>query len=312
MNRISKANFTPLFLSVISTFSIFAQKQDGDNYRVYFLGGQSNMEGFGYNKDLPQDLAQPFKDVYIFHGNPTEDGNPAGGLGKWENLRPGHGNAFSSDGHTNKPSVRFGLELTFAKRLQELHPGEKIAIIKYARGGSSIDSLAAAEWGCWEPDFKGKGGTNQYDYFLRTVAGAMETKDINADGKPDQFIPAGILWMQGEADGAFNKAIANGYLANLKRLMDLMRAALRKDDLPVVIGKISDSGQADGGKVWKFGAIVQQAQEQYAKTDGHAAIVSSTSQYRYSDPWHYDSAGYLDLGKKFAEAIVQLRNAEKE
>ena len=45
--------------------------------------------------------------------------------------------------------------------------------------------------------------------------------------------PAGILWMQGESDGALTAEIAARYENNLKRLMDLVRAGLRTDDLPV-------------------------------------------------------------------------------
>jgi hypothetical protein len=51
---------------------------------------------------------------------------------------------------------------------------------------------------------------------------------------------------------------------------------------------------------------VQYAQEKYAKTDRNAAIVRSTKFYKYSDPWHYDSYGYIDLGEKFAETIFDL------
>lgn len=46
--------------------------------------------------------------------------------------------------------------------------------------------------------------------------------------------------------------------------MDLFRAAFRVDDLPAVIGRISDSGQVEGGaegeKVWTHGEIVRKAQ----------------------------------------------------
>ncbi len=70
--------------------------------------------------------------------------------------------------------------------------------------------------------------------------------------------------------------MANRYYANLKRLMDLVRAALRVDDLPVVIGKISDSWNDEDGKVWDYGELVQYAQEKYARTDGNAAIVRNT------------------------------------
>ena len=81
---------------------------------------------------------------------------------------------------------------------------------------------------------------------------------------------------------------------------------MRTDDVPVVIGKISDSGNNDKGKVWDYGELVQHAQEKYAKTDPYASIVRSTKHYKYSDRWHYDSDGYIDLGKEFAKAIYEL------
>ena len=118
---------------------------------------------------------------------------------------------------------------------------------------------------------------------------------------------SGIVWMQGESDAARGgEETARRYEANLKRLMDLMRAALRADDLPVVVGRISDSGR--GGKpMWSNGPIVRAAQAAFCEKDPAATLVTSTDSYRYSDPWHYDSAGYLDLGREFAEALVKLR-----
>ena len=40
-------------------------------------------------------------------------------------------------------------------------------------------------------------------------------------------------------------------------------------------------------------------------------VVTTTDGYGYSDKWHYDSAGYLDLGKQFAAAVARL-NANSE
>ncbi|RYZ93724.1 MAG: hypothetical protein EOO68_21600 [Moraxellaceae bacterium] len=294
----------PLLLLLI-TFAASCQTKQ-DTFRVFFLGGQSNMEGFGFNKDLPPALNSNMKDVFIFDGNRVADGANDGGTGKWEPLRPGHGTGFTTDGKTNTPSDRFGPELTFAARLRELYPNDKIAIIKYARNGSSIDSLAAGDAGCWMPDFNAT--TNQFDFFLQTINNAFSSGDINADGKPDDLVPAGILWMQGEGDASFTLEIANNYDQNLHYLMNMVRAALRVDDLPVVIGKISDSRNNPEKKMWKFGEIVQQAQEKFAKADGHAAIVRSTASYAYSDPYHYDSAGYIDLGKEFANAYQSIIN----
>ncbi len=76
------------------------------------------------------------------------------------------------------------------------------------------------------------------------------------------------------------------------------------------VGRISDSGRDDDGRVWNHGEIVRQAQQAFVDSDPAAAIVTSTDSYGYSDPYHYDSAGYLDFGKKCAEAVHRLSGAQ--
>lgn len=290
-----------IFLFLLLPAIFYTQK-----IRVFILAGQSNMNGFGYNKDLPNDL-KTLKDVYIFQGNSVPDGDLNGGTGKWDVLKPGNGTGFKTDGKNNQLSDRFGPELSFAKRLKELFPNDKIALIKYAREGTSIDSVARGGFGCWDADFHGENGINQYDNFLKTVKNALAETDIDGNGKKDEIIPYGILWMQGEGDASYDEATANRYYGHLKVLMSQMRAALLTDDLPVVIGKISDSGKNEKGKVWPTGELVQYAQEKFVYDDKNAAIVRSTAKYNYgNDPWHYDSAGYIDLGKNFADEVFRL------
>lgn len=273
-------------------------------FRLFFLGGQSNMDGYGRVAELPYSLRGPVQGVYIFHGNPATDTSQVDGRGLWSVLRPGHGDGFGSDGQQNQYSERFGLELTFARQLREWYPNDLIAIIKYSRGGTSIAKEAADSFGSWDPDFSEGNGINQYDHCLAAIRHAMMDADVDQDGKADILIPSGILWMQGESDGAHGEAIALAYEANLKRLMDLLRAALWQDDLPVVIGRISDSGQDDqDGKVWDHGNLIRAAQEAFVEADSRAALVTTTDAYHYSDKWHYDTAGYLDLGRAFAQAI---------
>ncbi|PWA06763.1 sialate O-acetylesterase [Flavobacterium laiguense] len=282
-----------------------------DTIRVFYLGGQSNMQGYGYVKELPDSLNKKNKNVFIYQGNPVGDNDATGGLGKWDMLQPGNGTGFVSDGKTNKLSDKFGIELSFAKKLQELYPNQKLAIIKYARDGSSIDSIGTSYFGCWEPDFKGGKGMNQYDYFQKTVNSAMAVKDINGDGIEDVLIPSGIIWMQGESDADKTEQIANKYYTNLKRLMELMRATFRNNDLPIVIGKISDSGDDDDGKVWGYGELVQYGQEKFATTEPNVTIIRTTSSYKYSDKYHYKSEGYIDLGEEFANAVFLLKKRNK-
>lgn len=300
--------FAVVFFSFVLSTASFAE-----DIPVFYLGGQSNMDGYGRTNQLPEELNSEVKDVFIFHGNTSKDAQPVDGRGIWAKLKPGHGVQFKSDGKNNKLSDRFGVELTFARTLKKAMPDQKIAIIKYSRGGTSIDEDAAGGFGCWEPDFEqGQGetkGVNQYDHFLATVRNATSTTDIDGDGEADRLVPAGIVWMQGESDGAHGKEIADRYEANLKRLMDLIRAAFRTDDLPVVIGRISDSGRDDkDGVVWDHGTQVRAAQAAFVNDDVSAALVTSTDKYGYSDPWHYDSAGYIDLGRQFAEAMLKLHD----
>jgi len=277
----------------------------GTVYKLYYLGGQSNMDGYGAVNELSEELKPPAGGVRIYQSGAEKDNTPIDGAGKWSALLPGHGRDFKYDGVKNVYSDRFGVELTLARRLRELDPTSYVALVEYSRGGTSIHVDAAGDFGCWEPDFNKGNGINQYDHFLATLRRALDVRDIDGDGTEDTLIPAGIVWIQGESD-ANDEAIAQQYEANLKRLMDLIRAALRVDDLPVVVGRISDSGRDTDGKVWDYGPTVRQAQADFCAKDACAALVTSTDKYSYSDTWHYDTAGYIDLGRQFAEALHAL------
>ncbi len=272
------------------------------DFHVYYLGGQSNMDGYGSVKELPEELRGGVPEVWIFHGNMGKDGTPPDGRGLWSRLKAGHGRNFSSNGKTNKYSDRFGAELTFAQRLKEIYPDRNIAIIKYSRGGTSIDAdaPAATRFGCWAPDWDGGEGDgkgiNQYDHFLATMAAARADSDIDDDGQKDRLIPSGIVWMQGESD-AQTKDVADKYEANLTMLMALIRKSLGDQSTRIVIGRITD------WKVWTHGDVVRAAQASFVEEDKNAALVKTTDNYGNSDPWHYDTAGYLDLGKQFADAF---------
>ena len=289
-----------LTLALISSVSAEAAE-----YLLYFLGGQSNMEGYGYVSELPPEWRGTIERVVIFQGIPGEDGKAGGGEGLWAPLKPGHGLGFRSDGKTNTLSNRFGPELSFGKFVAALNPDSNIAIIKYSRGGTSLLE-GASGYGNWEPDSELGDGINQYDHALTTIRNALSHSDIDQDGDVDALVPAGIVWMQGEADAYDNPVAARAYRDNLKRMMDLFRAALRSDDLPVVIGRIIDSGRDEDGLLMDYSPIVQQAQLDYASTDRCAALVDIGDDISWSDDWHYGTADYLRLGKAFANAADRL------
>ena len=295
---------------LISLFLIITacNPDKGSVYELYYLGGQSNMDGFGYVSELPEGMIYSESEIFIFHGNTSADDMPVDGKGIWAPLSTGHGTGFSSDGIINTYSDRFGVEISFGIQMKKLNPDSKIAIIKYSRGGTSIDAEAGNNSGNWDPHYQNGEGINQYDHFMATVKNSLDIDDIDGDGRDDILIPSGIIWMQGESDADVNEEIANRYFENLSELMNLIRDAFGDKKIPVVIGRISDSGNDPSGKVWEFGDIVRKAQHNFSEKDPNAAIVVSTDSYGYSDPWHYDSKGFIDLGYKFAIALDSLIN----
>ena len=292
------------YLVLIASASM-AAAANATEYDLYFLGGQSNMDGYGHNAELPDTLAGTIDGAWIFTGNPVGDDEASGGLGLWAPLQPGHGVTFSSDGDTNTLGSRFGAEISFATRLNAEDGSRPIAIIKYSRGGSSLARDISGDFGDWDPDYP---TDNQYDYALRTIATATAARDIDGDGEDDVLVPRGIVWMQGESDAYNDIESANAYEANLKRLMELLRAALHTDNLPVVIGKITDSGRDDDGLVMDHIAVVQAAQQRFVDEDHRAVYVTAMDDFDYppDDPWHYTSSSYLSMGTAFAEAVIDL------
>lgn len=274
-------------------------------YKLYYLGGQSNMEGFGFNDQLGDEQQFVSDDVMIFAGTPVLDDDPNGGKGLWDALQPGYGTGFRSDGDVLQRWNRFGPELAFGRTMAALPGAAGIALVKYSLGGSGL--AAGVGFGSWDPEYRDGEGINQYDNALKSIRNAMSVDDIDGDGTPDKLVPSGIVWMQGEADAYDSQAAADQYLANLTRMMALLREALGGGELPVVIGKITDSGMSDDGSVMDYIGTVQDAQATFVAEDACAAYVTVTDELTYlGDGWHYDTAGFLRLGTAFAEAMTAL------
>ena len=292
------------YIFLILIFIISCQPiKEVDTWKVYYFGGQSNMDGYGHNSKLPDSLKKAIPNSMIFNGNRNNQGSLEGGIGIWTPVEPGHGYLFETNGISNTLSGLFGPELSFASTM--VNNGEKIAIIKYSFGGTSL--YPGAGYGDWNPDQMRR---NHYDNALSTINNAYEIKDINGDGRLDKLIPHGIIWMQGESDAEYSQESADSYLENLKNLMALLRAALRNENLPVVIGKINDSHMTPDGKPTQpFIEIVHSAQKKFTDMDGCASYVTEIDSYEFSDDaWHYDTDGFIRMGIAFAKAVKKLES----
>ena len=75
-----------------------------DIWKVYYFGGQSNMDGYGFNDQLPDSLKKRIPNSMIFNGKRDNEGSRNGGTGIWSPVEPGHGNMFQTDGISNSLS----------------------------------------------------------------------------------------------------------------------------------------------------------------------------------------------------------------
>jgi hypothetical protein len=281
---------------------------EGKTYEVYFLGGQSNMDGFGYVAELDDDLRGEVPGAVIYTGRSVADGEEGGGAGLWAPLRPGFGFEFQTDGTTNRLSGRFGPELTFGHAMTAADPAARIAIVKVSRGGTAlVDGVSG--YGSWDPDYTQGNGRNQYNNALSAIDTALRARDVDGDGMADRLVPKGIVWMQGEADAFDNLAASSSYAQNLAGLIGRLRAALRNDRLPVVIGRIRDSGDTAETRVMAHSPLVREQQAAFVEADRCAALVTASDDFVLPDGWHYRSQDYLVLGREFAAA---MRNLQKQ
>ena len=260
--------FRALVLSFVTIIVSCNSSKELDIWKVYYFGGQSNMDGYGFNDQLRDSLKRRIPNSMFFNGKRDNEGSLNGGIGIWSPVELGHGNAFQTDGFSNSPSKMFGPELSFAKTMTS--DGQKIAIIKYIFGGTAL--YPGAGYGDW---YSYQERRNHLDNALSTLSNAFDVADINGDGRLDRLIPSGIIWMQGESDAEHSKEASEAHYGNLKNLINLLRASLRNEKLPAIIGKINDSHMTSNrGPTQPFIKIVHFAQKRFTEEDNCASYVT--------------------------------------
>ncbi|MHC4983924.1 MAG: sialate O-acetylesterase [Planctomycetota bacterium] len=178
-----------------------------------------------------------------------------------------------------RPPKRFGPEVSFAREMADAM-GRPVGIIKFAVGGSHLVYD-------WNPKFKDK--NNYYARTLAMVAAAKQSRPIEI---------LGMLWMQGERDSLFPGA-AGKYAANLKELVASAREDCGAPKMTFVLGRVNPPP-----KRYKFSNLVRKAQ---AEIDlPLTAWVDCDDLPKHADNLHYNAAGQLELGRRFAQATLRL------
>jgi hypothetical protein len=268
---------------------ILVQHANAKEWRVFLMGGQSNMEGVGIAAEAPQNLvSQP--DIQLYHSPSVRSGLPAN---QW--------NSLASAGVS--PS-NFGSELSFAYRMAEALPGENIALIKHAKGGTKLTTLALHyEVTSWHPGTSVADSASfgvEFATFVHTVTNALAA--IQAQG--DTPIISGMLWVQGEADATSVDAGA-AYEQNITRFIARVREQFAVPDIPFVCARILPYQTRPAS------VVVRQTLDDIDQDSGspaaipHVFTIHTEGLGIHTDNAHFNTPGQLGLGVLLAQSMSQ-------
>jgi hypothetical protein len=302
-------------------------------FETWIIAGQSNAEGYGIT-DSPVSGLTPastlssigrnalnvtHNDIQMFQGTNEGNGVPSSaGLSlpprdAWHAMTAHEGLAYDwGTGRGNESGQRFGPELAFGFDVQS-QLASPIALIKYARGSTSIAPSTEQTNNIWRDFDPNDGGRiNQYDKLVSTIQGA-----VNSLPAGQVLNIRGVIWMQGESDATATSASA--YQANLTEFISFLRtdigtiaaasegkmtrSANSWNELDVFIGTVRNTTS--------FRQTVINAQNAVATADANVFTVDGTNGLSVMtvDDWgasgvHYDTAGQLLLGERFADAAI--------
>ena len=259
---------------------------------LVIIAGQSNAVGFDtLTGELAADTADARIDFWWRCGDPPPDEHDSTSGGKWTHLQPQpRGNPLSSGdrqyGNFHYPEGGFGPEFGLARTLFH-QDGKPLAVIKVAWSGTSL----AADWNAVREDGL------CYQALLRELKTAM----IAAQARGIHLRPRAFVWVQGESDAT--SADAPRYAASLKAMLAGLRKELNTPDLPAFLGLNTRFGATSGGPVMPMVAAVVQAQKAVASSDKRCVYVN-TEGAELANGAHFDSAGTLEVGRRYARAIL--------
>jgi hypothetical protein len=207
-------------------------------------------------------------------------------------------------------------EAGFLREAEALFPGALIAYVKVAKGGRPIREWVAE----WDEIAKKHGIDPVATRDKEARAGQPFYQQIIAQMKPlmekhPHAASITFCWMQGENDA--RKKLDAAYADSLNQLVANLRRDLKRHDMNMVIGRISDFGNPDDAS-WQS---VRKIQVNVAESDPHGAWVDCDDlndmikDGQKVNDLHYTHAGYKLLGQRYArqaKALVEGKSTAKD
>jgi hypothetical protein len=265
---------------------------------VILLAGQSNAVGFDADPNLlPPDPRDRHVLFWWRCGDPPPDAHDSTSGGKWTYLQPQpKGNPLPVDqdtrqfGNFSHANGGFGPEIEFARTLAD-NDGHLVAIVKVAFSGTGIHTD-------WNPRDDGPSGACYRSLVTESRAAirALSSRGL----KPTL---RAIAWVQGESD--CNTKDAGLYEARMSEFITDLRADLGAPRLFVLMG-LNDRFKGPDDPSTK---IVVAAQKDVGRELAHCIYVE-TAGASLANRYHFDAAGNLDVGRRFALALIAAEDAK--
>jgi len=271
---------------------------------LILVAGQSNAVGYdAYAEELPADPKDAATMFWWRVGDPPPDEFDGTSARQWTTLQyqprtPAmEGEAAKKTGRqygnfNRKTKGGFGPEIGMVRTLatKESRP---LAVIKTAFSGTSV----AADWNVGRP--------GQADACYRAMINEAKAAIADAKTKDVTLRPRAFVWVQGESDA--NAKDAPAYVANLTAMLKALRSELEVPDLILLLGVNTRFGNGKNA----FMPKVVEAQKAVAAALPRARYVDTAgAETLPPSHTHFTAAGTLEIGRRYAEALLSLESAK--
>jgi hypothetical protein len=190
-------------------------------------------------------------------------------------------------------------KISFAPAMIKAFGKNRVLIIKDAHSGQSIRSWCKSNHEFPPPT------TGRVPKFRGELYARLMNKTKTAiEGKKIQTIT--FVWMQGESD--LNNTAYDAYL---KELLQQLQDDLKRKDIHLIIGRISDAGLDQKNRL-EGRKNIRRTQVEFAKSWPRGAWVNTDDlndrkkNDKIVNDLHYTAEGYKILGQRFAVQAIRL------
>ena len=189
--------------------------------------------------------------------------------------------------------------ISFTPTVQAKFGADSVVVVKDAQGGMPIQR--------WYKNWVSSSGEKPKstgDLYNRLM------RKVNPELDGQEFDTVTFVWMQGESDA--RKEEGDVYAASLRGLLEQLSKDIGRDDVNVVIGRISDYDM--NNEDMKDWTRIREAQVEFAEAQPRTVWINtddlndgfSKQGKPIKNDLHYSVEGYKELGKRFAESAIRL------